>query len=223
MKVYPIQTWMGSAYLLAFSGGMILVDTGAPGSEGMILRKMNEICRHDLSLIFITHAHFDHYGCAASLRRITHAKIAIHQGDAGAIASGSTILGEVRGRGKLGQALLPLVTRWYPPEPATADIVFDDGYVYDFGDVSAFAFHTPGHTVGSSCLFVDGNLFVGDLLSNLPKPHIQRYYAQDWDALYASLKRISSLGARRIYAGHGIHPLPIEDFFHLLHDGDAMM
>ncbi len=49
-----------------------------------------------------------------------------------------------------------------PPDPA--DVPLRDGDVLKVGTLEIKVIHTPGHTPGSVCYFVEGNLFTGDTL-----------------------------------------------------------
>lgn len=204
------------SYLLEFDAGLLLVDSGLPGSESRILAKMAVINRNDLRLIFITHAHLDHYGSAAAVRRHTGAPIAIHPLDQAYMARGETPLGSTRGRGRLVHPFLPVLHRFVMVEPTQADIYLEDGdSLGDYG-IDAYVLHTPGHTMGSLSLIVEGrHAFVGDLVSTFRKPHPQRYIAHDWSLIADSLDRLKSLELEWIYAGHGNLPLDRESLMAL--------
>jgi glyoxylase-like metal-dependent hydrolase (beta-lactamase superfamily II) len=47
---------------------------------------------------------------------------------------------------------------------APADVRVQDGEELTFGDITMKFIHTPGHTPGSCCVLIDGNLFTGDTL-----------------------------------------------------------
>jgi hydroxyacylglutathione hydrolase len=49
-----------------------------------------------------------------------------------------------------------------PPDPA--DVPLRDGDVFKVGTLEIKVIHTSGHTPGSVCYFVEGNLFTGDTL-----------------------------------------------------------
>ena len=196
LHVHTLALRMANAYLLEFPSGLLLVDTGAPGSARIVLRSMQEIERKDLRLIYITHAHYDHYGSAAELRRLTGASLAVHPGDAAAMAAGLSPLGSARGRGRPVQAFAP------------PDLSMAGGQDLASLGFPATIIHTPGHTPGSSCLLVMDRLaFVGDLLSTSRRPHLQRYYASDWNQLPGSLARVQALHPELVYPGHGNLPL----------------
>jgi hydroxyacylglutathione hydrolase len=208
VQIIPITLGLAQAYLIVSPTGMALVDAGSPGHERAVLHQMQLLRQTDLRLIFITHAHLDHYGSAAALRRITGAPIAIHRLDGEALALGRTDLGEVRGYVRWLLWLFPLVQRLFRPQPVEADLLVQDGQdLSDFG-IPAQVLHTPGHTPGSSCLLLDGgHAFAGDLLSTTGRPHTQRYYATDWAQLPASLARLKACRPEWVYAGHGRKPL----------------
>ena len=47
---------------------------------------------------------------------------------------------------------------------APADVRVQDEEELTFGDITMKFIHTPGHTPGSCCVLIDGNLFTGDTL-----------------------------------------------------------
>ena len=210
LQVHNIPMGMSRAYLIESDAGLVLVDAGSPRCERSVLRRMRALGRDDLQFIFITHAHLDHYGSAAALRRLTGAPIAIHRADGDAMARGETPIRSARGRGWLLLALLPLIESVLRPEPTLPDLLLDDGddlRAYGF-DLDAVVLHTPGHTPGSSCLIVEGRFaFVGDLISTTSRSTAQRFFADDWSLIPDSLARLQALKPEWVYAGHGRRPL----------------
>jgi hydroxyacylglutathione hydrolase len=216
LEIHSLSLGMVQSYLLAFDQGIILVDAGMPGYAGRVLRKISSLGRGDLRLIYITHAHIDHYGSAAALRNATNAPIAIHGADAGAISQGESPLGEPRGKGRIVGAMMPLIERLIPLAPSKPDLILKDGdSLKDYG-LDAYVLHTPGHTMGSTSLLVeDRYAFVGDLLSTSGKPHAQRLFAQDWSVIGDSLDRLKSKQPEWIYTGHGKRPLSYAELIQL--------
>jgi glyoxylase-like metal-dependent hydrolase (beta-lactamase superfamily II) len=208
MHIHSLNLGLGRAYLVESRNGLLLVDAGSSGQEKRVLRLMRKLKRYDLRLIFITHAHLDHYGSAAALRRLTGAPIAVHRLDADAMRRGESPLGDVRGRGVIVKRLLPLIEPLVKLEPTPPDLILEDEWdLAEYGPL-ATVIHTPGHTYGSCSLLVDGcGAFVGDLVSSSGKPHSQRFYAHDWTLIPKSLERLKALAPEAVYTGHGRRPL----------------
>ena len=203
-RVHSVPAGLSTTHLVESEGGIILVDAGCPRYERRILRRLRSLENGSLRLIFVTHAHLDHYGSAAALRRLTGAPIAIHRADAAAMAEGETPIGSVRGSGWLMWTLLRLFEPYVRPEPTPPDLLLDDGDDLRPYGLDATVLHTPGHTPGSSSLVVEGRIaFVGDLLSTAIRPRVQRSFADDWSLIPHSLARLQGLRPDWVYAGHG--------------------
>jgi hydroxyacylglutathione hydrolase len=206
--VHRIQLLLSAAYIIEGNAGLVLVDAGLPGEEQRILGFLRRLRRDDLRLIYITHAHIDHYGSAAALRAITGAEVVVHEADGPAMANGQTQLGTTKGPGRLIGSLLPLLERMRRPPPTAADRLLDDGDSLEEFGLHGRVLHTPGHTVGSSCLIVDERLaFSGDLVTSTGGPHLQHYFAEDWPSLPASLARLQNVNPEWVYPGHGRKPI----------------
>jgi hydroxyacylglutathione hydrolase len=214
MNIHSLNMSFVQAYLIETPGGLALVDCGMPRQEKTILRAIERLGHGGLRLIFVTHAHADHYGSAAALARLTGAPVAIHRADAQAMANGET---PVRTSKTLMRLATSLMTRLSPTPPVRADLLLDDGdNLAEYG-VPGVVVHTPGHTAGSCCLLLqDGAAFVGDLLSAGKQPHLQRTFIEDAEALRRSYARLRELPLSRVYAGHGPRILTGEELARLI-------
>jgi glyoxylase-like metal-dependent hydrolase (beta-lactamase superfamily II) len=203
-QVHSLRLGLGRAYLLEFPKGMILVDCGSPGQERKVIHALHRLGRSDLRLIFITHAHLDHYGSAAALRRISGAPVAIHRLDAAAMARAQTNVGKARSFGRLIRLAIPLAESLLNPEPLQADLLVDDGDDLGIADLQARVLHVPGHTAGSTSLIVQDRLaFAGDLILTTGYPRFQKFFAQDWSLIPSSVRRLQALHPEWVYPGHG--------------------
>ena len=117
------------------------------GDHDLLLR---EARAHELSVKYIanTHSHIDHTMGNREMVRRTGAKIVIHEADAAGLLGTSRDILEMFG------AELP------PP----ADILVSDGGLIQVGSVALQVIHTPGHTPGGMCLYIEGMVFTGDTL-----------------------------------------------------------
>jgi glyoxylase-like metal-dependent hydrolase (beta-lactamase superfamily II) len=208
MNIYPISCGFGMAFLIEGPHGLFLVDSGSPGNEGQVMAKMRALRRQDLKVIWITHAHYDHYGSTEALRRLTGAKVGVHAADAESLASGQSPIGTTRGRGFLFPLVQPVLNRFMPLPRTQADFTLGDGETLEAYGLDAKVLHTPGHTPGHTCLVLEsGIVFAGDLLGGFPKPGLQNLLATDWSQLPGSLAALRATQPKWIYTGHRRGPV----------------
>jgi glyoxylase-like metal-dependent hydrolase (beta-lactamase superfamily II) len=211
LRIHYVAAGAANVYLLEVAEGLVMVDAGLSYAAGTIQNRIEQL-GGTLCLIFITHAHIDHYGAAAELRRITGAPIAIHSADAAAMAAGETQLGNVR-NWEWTERPLPMVERMIKVEPTAANILVEDGERLTECGLDATVIHTPGHTAGSSTLLVDeAYAFAGDLISTAGGLHVQTSYAQDWSQIAPSIDKLRALEPAYVFPGHGREAVTDEIF-----------
>jgi glyoxylase-like metal-dependent hydrolase (beta-lactamase superfamily II) len=209
MIIHPISCGFGFAFLIETPQGLFLIDSGSPGQENRVLAKMESLGRNDLKLIWITHAHYDHYGSAAAIRKLTSAPIGIHPDDAGSMTNAQSPLGTQRSYGFIYRWAQPVLNHFSPLLPTPPDFTLENGESLEPFGLNATVLHTPGHTPGHTCLFVEGGIaLAGDLLGGFPRPSLQRLLATEWDQLPASLETLRSTHPEWIYTGHSPNPAP---------------
>lgn len=218
IHVYRIEAATSNMYLLAAKRGMVLIDAGWPGFEKRVVRLLKKLQRTDLRLILITHGHFDHYGSAAAIRRLTGAVIAIHQLDEAFMSVGATPLGQKHGLGRLLGKLLSVGEFFLRTEPAFANIVFDEFFTLERFGIDGYVLHTPGHTYGSCSVIINNEIaFTGDLLcTRKGAVESQSYCAFDWNVQAYSLILLKSLAPLRCYPGHGNRCIEQQEFLNLV-------
>jgi len=85
------------------------------------------------------------------------------------------------------------------------DIFLQDGQSLQEYGLNAKIIHVPGHTKGSIVILTDeGDLFAGDTLVNTKnkKPETATIIENPIE-LKASLEKLQTLGAKKVYPGHG--------------------
>jgi len=210
MHIHRINTG-SNVYLLEGKEKLVLIDAGYPCSEKKILSEIEKLAPKKLSLIFITHAHFDHYGSANAIRQKTDALIGIHQKDSIAMSNAKTPIPLKKSWGIPGGYILPLAELLWKIEPTRADIFFKDGDSLNSFGINGVAIHTPGHTNGSMSLLIDDSLlFVSDLIVTHPVIRRQCYYAENWEDIDISIKKIKKIAPVSTYPGHGSAVISIE-------------
>jgi hydroxyacylglutathione hydrolase len=133
-----------------------------PGDEADVI--VETLQQHDLKLttIALTHAHLDHVGAVAALKKLQpQARIHLHQDDEPmyrALPEQPSWLGIPRSQWPaLGFAF---------EEPPPVDEYWQDGQTHTVGELTFEVRHCPGHTPGHVVLYEanERKVFVGDVL-----------------------------------------------------------
>jgi metallo-beta-lactamase class B len=140
-NVYYVGTGGIAAYLVTGAHGHILIDGGLPQSAGVIADHIRQLGfkLEDVHVLLINHAHFDHSGGLAELKRLTGAELLASAGDKPDLEAGRTA-----GRPDLLD---------FPP--VKVDELVEDGEIMHLGGVQMVAHLTPGHTPGCTSWTTD--------------------------------------------------------------------
>ncbi len=214
VTIHQLNLNPANTYLIEAPEGLILVDTSMGFYANRILAEIEGLDKGPLCLIYVTHAHIDHYAGASAIREATGAPIAIHELDAEAMERGDTRLGTVRNWNWTG-SVMPWVEKAIRSAPTVPDILLQDGDRIDQCGLDGEVVWTPGHTPGSSSLLVSQSgakhIFVGDLISSAGSLHIQSTYAGDWALIVPSVEKALSYSPDDFYPGHGPAPVASAD------------
>ena len=199
--VTRIKCKTDNCYLVANGKDAFLVDTGSAIGYDQVLA---ECSKYNMKLIVLTHTHFDHAENAAKLSKHFNIPVACHEADVELFESYDKQ--PMESYGIVGKVVLDTslkVLRETPVEKPENLIFVKEG-----DDLSAYGFDAkiiglPGHTKGSIGVDVEGkDLLVGDELDNWISPATGHLY-NDLDAIKKSADKITALGERTIYYGHG--------------------
>jgi metallo-beta-lactamase class B len=126
-----------SALLIRTPEGAVLIDGGLPQAADMLLQRMRDlgVQPQELKLILHSHAHGDHAGPIAAIKRATGARVVSNAESAVLLARGGS--NDLH----FGDGIL------YPP--VQADRLVMDGETVELGGLRFIAHYTPGHTPGS--------------------------------------------------------------------------
>jgi metallo-beta-lactamase class B len=169
-----------SAFLIVTPEGSILLDGGLPETAPQIAANITTLGfrLRDVKFLLNSHAHFDHAGGLAELKRMTGASLIVSSGDAPALKAGG------------GPDMPPLVV----------DRIVNDGETVRLGDATLTAHVTPGHTKGCTTwtmtttdagrayrvVFYCSTSVVDRLVGNAGYPQI----VSDYERTFAALRKL---------------------------------
>ncbi|GAA3018559.1 MBL fold metallo-hydrolase [Tetragenococcus solitarius] len=146
--------YLGNAYIVKYSEGYVMIDTGSPNALDSILENLNywDIDPNKITHLLLTHGHDDHLGGAKYFKEELGAKIIIGKEDVRMLEEGN--LGEDS----------PCINHTMPP--TTADILISEDCFLEIGNLVFTVITTPGHTNGSLVYLIhldnESILFPGD-------------------------------------------------------------
>ena len=188
-----------NVYLVANGGQGIMIDSGFPSEESFqermeYLRGLGEI---RLDYIVLTHHHVDHAGGAHRLREATGSRIAMHPLEA-------QLLHEATERVSAEDSPEERRLRREAAK-VTADLTVGDGDALPAGSLTLRVVHTPGHSPGHICLFLEKErtLFSGYNVLGIGTTAIAPPPSGDMAQYLDSLRRMKALDAALICPGHG--------------------
>lgn len=162
-----------------------IIDPGANGKEILEYIKENKI---DLDGIILTHGHGDHIGAVPLIVKELNIPVYIHSLDSKMLADSYLNL-----TGGMGMN----------PVNIKADNLLEDGSEIHLEDKTIKAIHTPGHTPGGICLYVDNILFSGDTLFELSIGRTD-FPGGDYGQIINSINSLMVLPEDTVvYPGHG--------------------
>lgn len=217
--VYRIPARAANTYLIEAEKGLVLVDTGLPGSDTGILDAVSKLGRRpsDIKLVLLTHRHMDHIGSAAALKKATSATLASHQFEkpyvAGTLVISTPAAWSLYGRmmrriyGFLSWTMKLL--RLVKYKPVRVDESADEESILDSVGLDGELMWTPGHTKGSVSLFLNKSkiAIIGDLLRSKHGKLVEPMFMESIPQTEASVQRLLQLGPVTLCPGHG-KPLP---------------
>lgn len=217
--VYRIPARAANTYLIDAPRGLVLVDTGLPGSQKRILRAIVKLGKgpSDLKLVLLTHRHLDHIGSAAVLKKQTGAKLASHPFEK-PYTAGTLVITFPNAWSLYGRIVRRLTTLEYWSmklfriikfQTSHVDLAADEESVLNETGLDGSVIWTPGHTKGSITLFLNqpSVAIVGDMLRSRRGRLVEPLLMENIAQTQASVKRVLELGPQIICPGHG-KPLP---------------
>jgi len=190
IEVIPNGPFVENAFVLwdDATKKAVIID---PGDEPDRIAGAARVLALEVTEIVCTHAHIDHAGAVAELKRRLDVPVAMHKAEAPVLEH---LAPQARMFG-LADVETPEVDRW-----------LEEGDVIEVGERKGEVIHTPGHTPGGCCIFFkeDRVLIAGDTIF---QGSIGRtdFPGGSFEEIIASIKeKILPLGDDVVvYTGHG--------------------
>ena len=202
--LYMIPAGPVNTFLLESASGCTLIDTGLPGSEEKIVQGIKEAGKSpaEIGHILLTHAHPDHIGSAAALKKATGAKLYMHPADVPIATTGSGFRPMKPAPSVIRGIMFRLFVRFVPVEAVSIENVVEDGETLPMG---LTAIHAPGHCAGQLAFLWPehgGVLIAADACSNMLGLGWSLGY-EDLEEGKRSLRKLSDLDFQVACFGHG--------------------
>jgi hydroxyacylglutathione hydrolase len=164
----------------------VLVD---PGDEAGRIVRMVRDSGAELEAIWLTHAHIDHIGAVAGVKRVWDVPVYLHPADALLYAAGER------------QAAFYGVS-FDQPDPPDRELA--DGDRVRVGSLEFDVSHTPGHSPGLVVFHGNGVVLAGDLLfaGSIGRTDLPLSSPSDMEASLARVMR-DLADSVIVYPGHG--------------------
>ena len=135
-NLYYVGSENIASYLFTTPQGHILLDTGMPSMHAAVRGNIEKLGfkLSDIEIMISSHAHIDHIGGHAEMKRATGARVMAMGPDAKALEAGTD--------------LSPV--EYLPWTPVKVDRVLKDGDTVALGGTTLRAVWTPGHTPGAT-------------------------------------------------------------------------
>ena len=218
LEVFP--SFWAYVYVVQKDDYCVLIDAGSgtETSHTNLLDGLTQAGRQpsDLTHIFLTHAHIDHFGGLSKLRTLTNAKIGVHELDLQTVAHHEARLALIGRRlasflaeTGLAEETREQVLSIYRFSKAIYQSTPVD-FTYESVDmqIGPFEFiHLPGHCPGHVAIRLDDVVFCGDMVVEGVTPHLSPESINPYSGLDHYLQSLARLqlwakDARLIFNGH---------------------
>lgn len=225
-SVHRLGDEMVNFYIVEEPDGLVLIDSGLPAHWGALRAHLasSGAVPGDIKAVLLTHAHPDHLGLAARVRRETGAAVWIHTAEAATLAAANPARAGASPERSIAHYLLRrpaavgLVLHLargggFRPAPVSDPEVFQTPTTLTRVPGAPEAVPIPGHTPGSTAYVFrhHGVIFTGDALVSYDGltgqrgPRVVcRGFTHDSASALASLDTLAGLGTDlTVLPGHG--------------------
>lgn len=194
--------------------GDTFIDTGPKTVDALAVLKTLDIT--PIKNVLITHGHVDHHGAAFYMKKISNCSVFVHKNDFLAVSDYKDELErkseyyiQFLEKSGIQKGFISMFNQYYNGFKEYGEgcevEVLPDTFETEKGVITVI--HTPGHTGGSCCFYVDDVLYTGDTLlptiSTNPSIHAVFDDTCGLKNYQKSLKELLPLRVTKCFPGHG--------------------
>jgi glyoxylase-like metal-dependent hydrolase (beta-lactamase superfamily II) len=204
--LYMLSKSQFNLYLLDDPAGLILIDTGYPGTADFFQAELQKLGRdiHEIRHIILTHLHPDHTGALGEIKQRSGARVAMHPQDASLVRQGQFSRPAKPAPGLLPTILVKLFIHGNSQFPAVEveEELVDGQFLPYAGGLRVI--HAPGHSAGQIVLFWEPRklLFCADACTNVFGLDFSPIY-EDFELGKETLRKLCRLDLDAAVFSHG--------------------
>ena len=207
-RIFQVLTGRSNSYLISFGNVNVLVDTGNQSSYDRLLKNIDslELTRKEISLLILTHTHYDHCQNAFMIREHEHCSILMSRKERAFAVNGFTPLPK-------GTFLITSFVSWlgnrigkpkFGYHPFTPDLLVDEDMEWMQNGFKITIINTNGHSEGSIGVIVDDEIaIIGDEMLGVYKNSIFPPFADDIKRMIHSWGKLLETKCNLFLPGHG--------------------
>ena len=192
MKIIKIVSdkFSQNSYLVVKGKGAVLIDCGVFVKD---IEEHLKFCAEKpiLRAVFLTHEHFDHISELDNVIAKYSCPAYIHE-------SGRDCLYNENEN-------MSIMDKPFVVKNKKEVKKFKDGDEFAFGEIIVKCYHTPGHSMGSSCFVIEDNMFTGDTIFKVERGRYDLFGGDKFKQRISFEKLRTQLisGIENFYPGHG--------------------
>lgn len=207
-KIIQLLSGRSNAYLIITNSNIILVDTGIKSSFLKLSKKLDSlnITFGEISLLILTHTHFDHCQSAKEIKEKSDCKIIVSSFAEESIRNGYAALPNGT---FVFTKLIAELGRWIGKRKFGLEPFYPDILIGNNGDLKVLGhfikiIKTPGHSKDSMSILVDNEIaIVGDAMFGVFRNSIFPPYSDNVDKMIESWGKLLETDCSIFLPGHG--------------------
>jgi hydroxyacylglutathione hydrolase len=205
-KITRLLWGRSNVFLLTNGIVNILIDTSVPRNYHKLVKRLKSLSIGYIDYIILTHSHYDHAGNASAIKESFKTNIILQKDEMNYLKKGDITIPKgtniftyfiTKQFGFLATTLLKCPV-------CESDIIFDAIFDLNEFGFDSYIIHTPGHSIGSSCVIVDNEIaLVGDTMFGVFPWSVFPPFADDAKQMVSSWGKLLATNCSLFLPSHG--------------------